>query len=178
MVFFPQKSWVIYSRGDCWKKTRLWALIAQAEAALVGLYTEQEVGCGSGAASQEAADCITGRDRWRERWRRWIRERPGKALADKWGAVAHVSFWGSWGFYLLVNCAPPPFPSHTNHFTWMLCPRTVFSEEVPAVKESKLLLFGGAQHNVRSLFGSSVANGGLIAVHSRIVPLLLLEEAA
>lgn len=56
----------------------MWTWVAQAEVVLIRLCVRQEAGCCRGAASQEAADCITGGDRWRERWKRWIRELPGK----------------------------------------------------------------------------------------------------
>lgn len=38
----------------------MWTLIVQAEAVLIRQCWQQEVGCGFGAVSQEAADCITG----------------------------------------------------------------------------------------------------------------------
>lgn len=83
------------SRGGVLGQQCWWALVAQAEAILIRLWGEQEGGGGPGAASQEGADCIPGGDRWRERWKGWIRGLLGKAPADK----ARVSFWGSCGFY-------------------------------------------------------------------------------
>lgn len=56
----------------------VWTGVAQAAVVLIRLCVRQEVGCCRVAASQEAADCIAGGDRWRERWKRWIRELPAK----------------------------------------------------------------------------------------------------
>lgn len=56
----------------------MWSGIAQAKAILIRLCRQQEVGGASGVASQEVADCITGGDRWKEWWKRWIRELSGK----------------------------------------------------------------------------------------------------
>lgn len=89
------------------------------EAILIRLWGEQEVGGGPGAASQEGADCIPGGDRWRERWKGWIRGLLGKAPADK----GRVSFWGVL-WLLLAGLLSPPHPrSHTNHSKWMCSAR-------------------------------------------------------
>lgn len=62
-----------------------------------------------------------GCDRWRERWKRWIKELLGKLRQTNKGAVAHISSCR----VLFARLACPLLKSH-NHFKSMLLSQVLF----------------------------------------------------